>query len=161
MPEAVSTLPWGWFDLALVDRGGVRQWTDAHSMRLVVTIGLLIVAVVGLGTVLLVIRKRMFARDNDLASARTLLDDLRAMRDSGEMTEDEYDAAKKALTSRVATSIKKEISAEPKASYAPKLPRSAMPPPSAQTARPGYDLTGERLPKPEKNAPPQGNTGEP
>jgi hypothetical protein len=161
MPDALSTSLWPFFELAFVDGSGVRQWTDEHSIRLVITIGLLIVAVVGLGTVLLAIRKRMFARENDMTNARTLMDNLRAMRDSGEMSEDEYDAAKKALATRVGTAVKKEVSAEPRASYAPKLPRSAMPPPSAQTARPGYDLTGERLPRPEKDAPPQGKAGEP
>jgi hypothetical protein len=139
----------------------VPQWTEAQSIRLLITIGLLIVAVVALGTILLAVRRKMLAGENDLTGARSLLDELRSMRDSGEMTIEEYDAAKKALTTRVAGALKtKDGTPGPRASYAPKLPRSAMPPPSAQTARPGYDLTGERLPAPRKNARPDATKGD-
>ncbi len=108
--------------------GGLQRWTEADSLRLVITIGLLIAAVAVLGTVMLVVRKRMFARDHEMSGARSLLDELRAMRKSGEMSEAEFEAAKRALTTRVAGSVKREVSAAPPASYAPKLPRSVMPP---------------------------------
>lgn len=135
------------------------QWTEAHSLRLAMLIGIFIVAVIALGVALLLVRRRMTATDNDMMGARSLLDHLREMRDSGEMTQDEYEATRRTLSAKVAQKLKAETAETPPPSYAPRVRRTSTVsspsspagtprPPSALLAPPGYDLTGDPLPGP-------------
>lgn len=136
-----------------VGGGGLTpEWTDAHSLRLVILIGVFIVAVVTLGVVLLMVRRRMLAGDNELAGARSLLDQLREMRRKGEMSEEEYEATRRALATKLALKVKGGEAVAPSPSYAPRAPRTStntLPKanrPGARLAPPGYDLTGDPLP---------------
>lgn len=92
-----------------------------------------IIAVAGLA--LLAYRKRMLSAQ-DAASSGSLLDQLRRMHKEGSMTQQEYDAARKAIVSRVAA----------RGPGAPPKPAPAKP--DALTAKPGFDLTGAPLPTP-------------
>lgn len=142
-----------------------QQWTNAHSLRLLMVIGGLIVAVIALGIVMLVVRRRLFAKDSAMSGDQSIMEQLRSMHKRGDLTEEEYDAARRTMAAKIAKRTKKELPADESAGYAEKMRRgaraagsgrsSAMPdPPSAapraQTALPGYDLTGEPLPTPKK-----------
>jgi hypothetical protein len=93
---------------------------------------LILVAAVG-GALLMAYRRRIFG--NESSSQTGLLDDLRAMRDQGQITAEEYDAARKRMAARLA-------------GVAPP-PSAAVPPvadPGVRSAKPGFDLTGAPLP---------------
>jgi hypothetical protein len=95
-------------------------------------IGVCIVVLVAASIVVLWYRAKVLGRDRgDVQSG--LLDELREMRNRGELSEDEYAAAKHAMVSR----------ASGKPVPAPK--RSAT---AEWVAPPGFDLTGQPLPKP-------------
>lgn len=149
---------------ALVGGTG-RQWTEGDSLRLAMLIGAFIVAVVVLGIVILVVRRRLFVKDHEMAASRSLMDQLREMRDRGEMSDEEYERTRKALANKVAAEFKKP-SGNPagpeRASPGGRsvrmnrmgVPQSGV---EAKVARPGYDLTGEPLPggkQPGSSAPP-------
>jgi hypothetical protein len=106
------------------------------SVDVLIWVGALIVAVLLLGIVILLLRKRLFVKDGEDATG--MLDQLRAMHKRGEMSTEEYDAARKALTARVAARLP---DAKP-------VQRRAAPPPADQLrAKPGFDLTGAPLPR--------------
>lgn len=69
--------------------------------RVLVWIGVLIVAVVVLFGALMLVKRKLFGRVKDEAADRGLLDDLRAMRDRGEISKEEYDATRKAMAARL------------------------------------------------------------
>lgn len=94
-------------------------------------LGLLIVLVLVLGVVILAVRKAMFKDDNADAGG-SLFDDLRRMRDSGEISELEYDYLRKCIAARAAG---KDLPPRP-----PELEQAEL------RARPGFDLTGAPLP---------------
>jgi hypothetical protein len=110
-----------------------------------VTIGVMILLVMGLGIVVYVLRGRLFgdAASGD-ADPGSVLETLRAMRDRGEMPEEEYRAAQAALVAKAA------------AARPPRPPTAARPtkPPSPgeRRAPPGFDLTGAPLPRPVRDA---------
>jgi len=113
------------------------------SVDVLVWVGALIVAVLILGIAILLIRKRLFEKDTEEVSS--MLGELRRMHKSGELTTEEYDAARKALTINVANRI-----VPPKASNpAPEKPATHQKPaparreaPGEVRAKPGFDLTG-------------------
>src|SRR5438045_4258179 len=72
-----------------------REWTTHESSSLVIVVGGLIGAVVVLGVILLAARARLLAKDAEEGTAGSLLEQLRGMRDRGEVSQAEYDAAKK------------------------------------------------------------------
>lgn len=98
---------------------------------LLVWLGILIVVAVVGGALLMVYRRRLFAPDS--SSQAGLLDDLRAMRDQGQISPEEYDAARKRMAARVAGVPVPPIAA-------PRLEADI------RTAEPGFDLTGAPLP---------------
>lgn len=112
---------------------------SSTSVDVLLWVGALIVAVLILGIVILIIRKRLFTRDSDAAAG--LLNDLRRMHKTGELTTEEYDAARKALTSRVASRM-------PAPATPPRPARANPAPPAELRAKPGFDLTGAPLPAP-------------
>lgn len=106
--------------------------------------GCLIVLAIGAGLVILAIRRTMLSKDGGAAEAG-LFESLRAMRDSGAISPEEYDAAKRNMVARAAGKM-----GEPKPAVEPK------PKPKIRTsdgsggevrAKPGFDLTGRPLPK--------------
>ncbi len=97
-----------------------------------VAIGVIVVA----GSALLVYRRRVLSDDSARDAQSGLMDQLRAMRDRGDLTPEEYDAAKRAMVARVSGSA------------APPAPRASSP--ADRIAPAGFDLTGAPLPKPPK-----------
>jgi hypothetical protein len=121
--------------------------SSAVSIDVLIWVGALIVAVLILGIVILLVRKKLFTKDAD--SPTGLLNDLRRMHKSGELTTEEYDAARKALTTRIAAKMPagKPVQSAPRASSAARPPRQSAPDGELR-AKPGFDLTGAPLPSP-------------
>lgn len=95
----------------------------------------------------LAIRRRILTRDSSVAGQNRLLDDLRAMRNRGDISPEEFDRARHLIASRLAGAPNPGAPAGPR-------PRPATPAePGALRARPGFDLTGAPLPAPEPGAP--------
>lgn len=118
----------------------------ASSVDVIIWVGALILAVLLLGIVILLLRKRLFARDADDASG--MLSELRRMHKSGELSTQEYDAARKALTVRVAGRTSAPQPAKPERQQ----PDPHRPGPDGELrAKPGFDLTGAPLPTPSPN----------
>lgn len=80
----------------------LAQAAGKDPTPLFVWVGILIVAVVVLFSVLMIVKRKLFARDSSTTADRGLLDDLRAMRDRGEITPEEYDATRKTMAARLA-----------------------------------------------------------
>ncbi len=94
------------------------------------------------GVVLLLYRRKVLAKDAGRDEQAGLMDNLRAMRDRGELSPDEYDAAKRAMVARFSG---------PTSGASPRPVRK----PAAGDARvapPGVDLTGAPLPRPPSDA---------
>lgn len=115
---------------------------------------LIVVAIVG-GAVVMVLRRRMFDPSNDSSGAGSLLEDLRRMKREGEISDAEFEQAKRALTEKIARTLDaKRAHADairPRTGGATSKP-ARKPPPArpgpGKDAPPGYDLTGEPLPRP-------------
>lgn len=111
-------------------------------------VGAFIVVVVIAGVALLAYRRRMLSDDHEADRARGLLDGLRLMRDRGDISQDEYDIARRTITTRLAGRSRGE-------SMSPQRPSTS----GARVAPPGVDLTGEPLPRPGAEPPEQGSGG--
>ena len=117
------------------------------------------------GTILAILRKKMLEADNS-TSASSLMEHLRDAHRRGEITDAEYDQARRSMASRVSHVLdtkradglfelpdpKRRLTRPPSSA----LPTIGQPKPAADAgssgaplqAPPGYDLTGEPLPKP-------------
>jgi hypothetical protein len=96
--------------------------------------GIGIVAVTLLGVVLISARRRLLAKPSEDQAG--LFDSLRQMRDRGQLSPAEFDAARKRMAARVAG-----VPPPPSAATQPPPPD-----PAVRIARPGFDLTGAPLP---------------
>lgn len=110
----------------LAQSGATRQLTPMLTQ-----LGLLIGLVVLTGLIVLLVRKWVFSQ-GDEAAPGSMFDDLRRMRESGEISEVEYDYLRKCIANKAAGK-------DPP----PRPPELA---PTELRARPGYDLTGQPLP---------------
>src|SRR5262245_61997531 len=97
-----------------------------------VFIGGLILVVVVAGLILLKLRGPMLSKDAGGANQEGLFQGLRRMRDTGEISVEEYDSARKRMAARAA--------GKP-------LPPATPPRDAARLAKPGFDLTGAPLPE--------------
>lgn len=86
--------------LVLIAATGGGQFGTAEVIRVLAAIGLVMLLVIVAGAGLMVLRRRVTARDTD--GHESLMQDLRAMRDSGAMSQEEYDLARKKLAARIA-----------------------------------------------------------
>jgi hypothetical protein len=77
------------------------QGSARGAGEVVLWVGILIGAVLVLFLVIQFFRRRLLAPDRPEERDRALLDDLRAMRDSGQITQEEYDAARKSMVARM------------------------------------------------------------
>lgn len=111
-------------------------------------VGAFIVVVVLAGVALLAYRRRMLSDEHEADRARGLLDGLRLMRDRGDLSQEEYDTARRTITARLAGRSPGESMTSPRTST-----------PGARVAPPGVDLTGEPLPRPGSEPPDQGSGG--
>lgn len=76
------------------------QPPDTRTTHLVLAIAALIAAVMLLGLIIMVMRKRLLARDNAADAGRSFMEDLRRMRDRGEITQDEFDSTRRRIIER-------------------------------------------------------------
>ncbi len=65
-------------------------------------LGILIVVVIAGGVAIMMYRRKVLANDDASASAGGMMDDLRRMRDSGQMSQEEYDAVRRNLAAKIA-----------------------------------------------------------
>ena len=114
---------------------------NTTSVEVLMWVGALIVAVLILGIIILLIRRKLFTRDE--SSATGVLDELRRMHNTGQMTTAEYEAARKSFTARIAAKMP-DSPAPRRAAAAP----ARQPETGELRARPGFDLTGAPLPQP-------------
>lgn len=133
---------------------------NALPTQVLLWVGVLIVLAMLGGAFVMVLRRRMFDRSSDGGAAGSLLEDLRRMRRSGEISEAEFEQARRKLTEKLARSLDakrqevKDLRAPtppPASSARPRSPQSPPrtdPNPGDRHAPPGYDLTGRPLPKP-------------
>jgi hypothetical protein len=117
----------------------------ARETQILISVAVVIVVVALGGSALLMFRRRLF--DKGGPDPGGLLDSLRAMRDRGQITPAEFDAARKRMAAKMA-------GVAPPPSAAPRAPARD---PALRTARPGFDLTGAPLP----TARPGGTTDKP
>jgi hypothetical protein len=103
-------------------------------------IGVMMGALTLVAIALLVFRAKVLGKDQGLGQG--MLDDLRAMRDRGEITPEEFEAARSAMIAR--------LKPTPAPGVATANPAAAAKPKGALVARPGFDLTGRPLPKPDE-----------
>jgi cytochrome c-type biogenesis protein CcmH/NrfF len=69
------------------------------STDVVVWVGVLIALIIGGGVLVMVLRKRLLAKD-DASAEMGLFDALKQMRDRGEMTQEEYEAARRKVVEK-------------------------------------------------------------
>lgn len=117
--------------------------SGASAGQAVVWIAVLIVVVIAAGIGVMVLRRRFLGSDRSPAGdPGSLLESLRAMRDSGEMSTDEFEQARAALlhkaTGKPVTRRKAGSGAKPP------IAKSDI-----RSAEPGFDLAGDPLPKPD------------
>jgi len=98
----------------------------------------LIVTVVVMGLVVVFIRSRLLAKDG-VQDPGGLLEGLRALRDRGEISVEEYDAARLGMAAKLAGKTR------PAPSPVAKPGPGAIP--GVKVAKPGFDLTGAPLPR--------------
>lgn len=109
-------------------------------------IGVMMGALALVTIAILAFRARVLGKDSGGDQAG-MLDDLRAMRDRGEITPEEFDAAKAAMIARLAP-------ARGSGATPPRpAPMSKPRPSGGLVAKPGFDLTGQPLPKPPDESP--------
>jgi hypothetical protein len=146
---------------AIWPRGSKRETCDlCPSMLLLAardlgpfltTLGVMIVVLVVATAGLLWFRARVLARSAGAEPGEGLLKSLRDMRDRGEISPEEYDAARRAMALRRAGSGQPDGPARIAAPPARPDPAAGKatdqsPAPTEFRARPGYDLTGRPLP---------------
>lgn len=73
---------------------------DTRTTHLVLAIAALIAAVMLLGLMIMVMRKRLLARESAADAGRSFMEDLRRMRDRGEITQEEFDATRRRIIER-------------------------------------------------------------
>ncbi|MFG0283387.1 MAG: hypothetical protein ACF8R7_03105 [Phycisphaerales bacterium JB039] len=84
-----------WMWVTLGQTGG-----SAALPRLLVSLGLMIAAVVVLGVILVALRRRLLAPQRDQPAG--MFEDLRRMLKEGRITQEEYDAVRRRVASRIA-----------------------------------------------------------
>ncbi len=98
---------------------GLRSLASSNQADVVLWVGVLIVILVLAGLGVVWMRRRLLSRQDDAGSQAMLMEDLRRMRDGGQISTEEFDAARRALTRRIA--------GEPRAAERPARPSSDRP----------------------------------
>lgn len=109
-------------------------------------VGLFLVVVIGAGLGVLAYRKAMLST-HAADSHSGILDGLRKMRDSGQISQAEYDATRKSIAARAAGRASPPSVPGGPIAARPAAAKPATGGTSGLTARPGFDLTGAPLPK--------------
>lgn len=113
-------------------------------MAYLLWVGIAIGAVV-VATLAIVWYRRRILGPTQVDHQGGLLDELRQMRNRGEISEEEFNATKRAMAERAAGKPRTRTKPEPRAMS------------DSKVAPPGFDLTGQPLPRPQNDAdsPPQ------
>jgi len=117
----------------------LAQSGSGGAGQALVWVGVLIGVVLVASIVVLFLRRRLFAKDTAGADPGSILESMRALRDSGRMTPEEYDRARETLVRRARGDAAPRPAVKP-ANPAPEAPEAE------RRARPGFDLTGAPLP---------------
>lgn len=94
-------------------------------VRVLIASGLLIAAALAAGVALMILRRRLLSPDQPARGG--IFDDLRAMRDSGAMTQEEYDAARKKAAARLAGTMVKPADTDSRSKSAADSPARDRP----------------------------------
>lgn len=105
-------------------------------------LGVMILVLVVAGAGLMVLRARMLRKSDPAGQQAGLMQNLRAMRDRGEISIEEFEAARNAMVARAAGREVPRPTAQKAAEPMPEIPA-----PGELRAKPGFDLTGRPLPK--------------
>lgn len=125
-----------------------QRSSNASTLTIVVWAAVLIGCALAGGVVVLFLRARLLGRGGPPAGPMSAMDGLRRMRDAGQITSAEFDAARASIVARVST-------ASPPA--APRAARASRDDAGAIVAAPGFDLTGRPLPPRTPPAAPRGD----
>jgi hypothetical protein len=143
-------------------RRSFEDWSTRDSVNLVIIVGILIVAIIIGGMLLMYLRRRVSDRESALAHPGSVMEELRRLRKEGKLSEAEYEASRRAATARLMPNAASSVSAGTPPAPPPARPRPMPAPrpqasadPNARVAKPGFDLTGAPLPKPGENKPDQ------
>lgn len=117
----------------------------ANGTAVFIAAGALIIAVVVAGAVVMHVRARLLKRREDHAAGAAWLEELREMHRRGEVSDDEFQAARASLLSSLSSALGPPA---PQPTAKPAQPTRSPPSPEVRTATPGYDLTGAPLPTP-------------
>lgn len=79
----------------------LAQTPRTSPSQIFFVVGLLIGAAVVLGLVILLVRRKMLGSESSSAEQAGLMDQLRHLRDSGEITPEEFDAARRSMVARM------------------------------------------------------------
>ena len=79
----------------------LAQTARSSPSQIFFVVGLLIGAAVVLGLVILLVRRKMLGKESGGAEEAGLMDQLRHLRDSGEITPEEFYAARKSMVARM------------------------------------------------------------
>ncbi|MFG0260372.1 MAG: SHOCT domain-containing protein [Phycisphaerales bacterium JB041] len=117
--------------------------TGKELLPYILTVGVMIVLVMAAGIALYVVRGRLFGKDGPKQLDHGgVLETMRAMRDRGEISEEEYRTTQAALVAKAT-----EKRASPSAPEAdPIKTQTSTGQPGDRRAKPGFDLTGDPLP---------------
>lgn len=113
----------------------LAQSSSADVLLRLLPLLLVVAVIVVIGGVIISMARRRLIDTSKEEKGAIELDGLRRLRDTGAISQQEYEVARDALIGR----------AEPSASQ--KRPRRRIGPDGALSAAPGFDLTGEPLPE--------------
>lgn len=81
--------------------GAGQSGTAAGVTRILLPIGGLIILTILGGLGVMAVRRRMLAKDSPASDQGGLLDELRRMRSSGQISDEEFDAARRTIAARL------------------------------------------------------------
>jgi uncharacterized membrane protein len=79
----------------------LTQPRSDSTAEILLWVGVLIGAILLLAVVIFAVRRRTLHRSDDAESDATVMESLRTMRDSGQMTNEEFDAARRAMVEKI------------------------------------------------------------
>lgn len=136
-----------------------RLSNHANSYGIVVAVLAIVVVTMVFAVVLLTIRKRTVAGGKKSQVESGMMDELRRLRDTGQMSPEEYERIRAAYRAKASEAFKggpPRTTPSRSASSKPARPRPAADKAEERVAPPGFDLTGAPLPLPRRADEPTG-----
>lgn len=122
---------------------------QSSASEVLILVLFMIGAVVLGGFLLMHLRRRLLGQETTEMASEGLFDSLRRMREAGEISTSEYDAARKRIIERInesKPSAAKPTSAQSEILHVARRAELERQHAKQQLAPPGYDLTGDPLP---------------